>query len=264
MALDDLLKHKTLFVFDIVEQPGSISRPLEFFELQHPNYRLKLHPDIYYEIINDDQKRMKVMENINGGLLRAIAECFTEKFSYYTDEEDNGIVAYIGELPNPIAVALAMYNEEGFTRISCASGVQEFLQNNSKAILANVEPLMERLGGNRSPLIVPVSRVSAYDLLRRVDNPTVPDPIEPRPSEFDSLEDYMSRGRNEIRIGDIIYGVTLTGRHKSSKNGTFTLSGGKSPIQVIVQNSSQGDISNVRFTEKINNGLYRATQYTRK
>ena len=259
MTLDDLLKQKPLIVFGFDEQPSSGPRAYEFSELQHPHYRLKLHLNIHYSMMYDDQKRVQVMENISVGLLHAINECFTEQFKYLSqkDEQYNNLVAYIGDMPDPLAIALATFGKEGITHISCASAVHDFLKHNLRAIFANVEPVLERLGGYQSQLKVQVSRVSIHDLLSRKASY----PEGPRPSEFGSLEEYIAKSRGEIRIGDIIYGVELTGKHKKSGYGTFTLFGDKSPVQVIVQNSSPHDNFSVQITEKINNNMYRATIY---
>lgn len=260
MTLDeDLLKTEKLFSFRFDEKPSYKHLFLEQIMINPGFYSLKLHPNLYLDIKYDEQEHSLVLRNISVALIHSIGFCFLDPLEYgWIRDKPNVNDSYFAILKgpgNPIPLAFLVAFEE--PEVYCARGVKEFLQSNLDAIFLNVETAVVRLSNQNMPLKRQVRMMSASDLL----SGKVSYPEKPRPSEFGSLEEYIANGKGEVRIGDIIYGIQLTGKHKQSGSGTFTLSGDKYQVRVIVQGSTPGSIVDAQISEKINNDMYRAKLY---
>lgn len=261
MTLDeDLLKIEKLFSFRFDEEPNYNRLFLEHIMITHEFYSIRFHPEIYLDIKYDEQKRSILYNNISVALIHSIGFCFSDQLEYgLVKDRPNVKDSYFAILKgpgNPIPLAFLVASEE--PEVYCAYGVKEFLQSNLDAVFSNIETAAARLGNQNMPLKRQVRMMSASDLL----SGRASYPEKPRPSEFGSLEGYIAEGKGEVRIGDIIYGIQLNGKHKKSGSGTFNLSVGKSQVRVIVQGSTPSSTVDAQISEKINNDMYRANLYS--
>ncbi|MEK6948972.1 MAG: hypothetical protein AABX34_02030 [Nanoarchaeota archaeon] len=260
MSLDeDLLKIEKLFSFRFDEEPNYNHLFLERVMITPEVYSIRFHPEIYLDIKYDEQKRSLVYNNISVALIHSIGFCFSDKLEYGRVRDRQAYLAYVKRLQELIPVTFVIASEE--PEVYCARGVKEFLQSNLDAVFSNIETAAAWLGEHKSvPLKKQVRAMNASDLL----SGKASYPEKPRSSEFGSLEEYIANCKGEVRIGDVIYGVELTDRHKKSGSGAFTLHLSKYSVRVIVQGSNPNSIVNVQISEKINNDMYRANLYSQK